>query len=89
MSLPPEACEPRRVGGGDINEAFHVRLRGEEAFVKTRPNAGEGEYALEAAGLGWLGQPEALRAPRVIEVGNKRRAYSKGFEAQLRREAGL
>jgi fructosamine-3-kinase len=70
MSLPAGACEARRVGGGDINEAWHVRLNGEEAFVKTRPGAGEGEYALEAAGLGWLGEPGALRVPRAIEVGD-------------------
>jgi fructosamine-3-kinase len=68
MSLPAGASDPRRVGGGDINEAWHVRLRGEEAFVKTRPDAGEGEYALEAAGLRWLGEPGALRVPRVIEL---------------------
>ncbi|HTA15741.1 MAG TPA: fructosamine kinase family protein [Solirubrobacteraceae bacterium] len=68
MSLPQGASDARRVGGGDINEAFRVRLRGSEAFVKTRPDAGEGEYALEAAGLGWLAEPGALRTPGVIEV---------------------
>jgi fructosamine-3-kinase len=68
MSLPPGAEDPRRVGGGDINEAWHVRLNGEEAFVKTRGDAGEGEYALEAAGLEWLAEPGALRTPRAIEV---------------------
>lgn len=62
------AIEPRRVGGGDINEAWHVRLNGRDAFVKTRSDAGEGEYALEAAGLEWLGEPGALRVPGVIEV---------------------
>ncbi len=62
------ATEPRRVGGGDINEAWHVRLNGAEAFVKTRPDAGESEYALEAAGLEWLAEPGALRVPQVIEV---------------------
>jgi fructosamine-3-kinase len=62
------AAEPRRVGGGDINEAWHVRLNGGEAFVKTRSDAGEGEYALEAAGLEWLAEPGALRVPGVIEV---------------------
>jgi fructosamine-3-kinase len=68
VSLPAGATEPRRVGGGDINEAWHVRLNGEEAFVKTRSDAGEGEYALEAAGLEWLAEPGALRVPQVIEV---------------------
>jgi fructosamine-3-kinase len=68
VSLPAGATEPRRVGGGDINEAWHVRLNGEDAFVKTRSDAGEGEYALEAAGLEWLAEPGALRVPGVIEV---------------------
>jgi fructosamine-3-kinase len=68
VSLPAGATEPRRVGGGDINEAWHVRLNGGDAFVKTRSDAGEGEYALEAAGLEWLAEPAALRVPRVIEV---------------------
>ena|ERR1700722_5736821 len=68
MTLPAGAADPHRVGGGDINEAWHVRLNGGEAFVKTRPDAGEGEYALEAAGLEWLAEPGALRVPRVIEV---------------------
>ena len=69
MSLPIAAREARRVGGGDINEAWHVNLDGREAFVKTRPDAGEGEYALEAEGLRWLGEPGALRVPAVLEVG--------------------
>jgi fructosamine-3-kinase len=68
MSLPAGASDPRRVGGGDINQAWHVSLNGEDAFVKTRPGAGPGEYALEAAGLDWLGEPQALRVPRVVEV---------------------
>jgi fructosamine-3-kinase len=56
------------VGGGDINEAWQVRLDGEEAFVKTRQDVGLGEYALEAAGLEWLAEPGTLQVPRVIEV---------------------
>ena len=42
---------------------------GRTAFVKTRADAGPGEYAAEAAGLRWLAEPGALRTPRVIEVG--------------------
>lgn len=68
MSLPAGAREPRRVGGGDINEAYQVRLHGEEAFVKTRAHAAPGEYALEAAGLRWLAEPGVLRVPRVLEI---------------------
>ncbi|HYM56155.1 MAG TPA: fructosamine kinase family protein [Solirubrobacteraceae bacterium] len=69
MTLPPGASEVRPVGGGDINEAFHVVLAdGREAFVKTRPDAAPGEYAAEAAGLRWLAEPGALRTPRVLDV---------------------
>lgn len=71
MSLPPGARVLRPVGGGDINEAFHVALAdGTEAFVKTRAEASPGEYAAEAAGLQWLGEPGAVRTPRVLEVGD-------------------
>jgi fructosamine-3-kinase len=69
VTLPPGASDARRVGGGDINEAFRVRLAdGREAFVKTRADAVPGEFAAEAAGLGWLAEPGALRTPRVLEV---------------------
>ncbi|HEX5852705.1 MAG TPA: fructosamine kinase family protein [Solirubrobacteraceae bacterium] len=70
MTLPRGARVVARVGGGDINEAFRVALAdGGEAFVKTRADAAEGEYAAEAAGLEWLARPGALRTPRVLEVG--------------------
>jgi fructosamine-3-kinase len=69
VTLPPGAREARRVGGGDINEAFRVVLAdGEQAFVKTREDVAPGEYAAEAAGLQWLAEPGALRVPRVLEL---------------------
>lgn len=69
MSLPPGASDPRRVGGGDINEAYRVRLAdGTDAFVKTREDALPGEYEAEAAGLAWLAEPGGLRTPRVLAV---------------------
>ena len=53
MSLPPGATDARRVGGGDINEAWRVTLAdGTNAFVKTRADAGPGEYLAEADGIG-------------------------------------
>ncbi len=70
MSLPSGARVLAGVGGGDINQAFHVKLAdGREAFVKTRPDAVPGEYEAEAAGLRWLGEPGALRVPEVLELG--------------------
>ncbi len=69
MSLPPGVTDARRVGGGDINEAWRVTLPdGRCAFVKTRPDAAPGEYAAEAYGLRWLAQPGALRTPHVLEI---------------------
>jgi fructosamine-3-kinase len=69
VSLPQGATNARRVGGGDINEAWRVTLAdGREAFVKTRGEAAPEEYAAEARGLRWLAEPGALRTPRVWEV---------------------
>jgi fructosamine-3-kinase len=69
MTLPRGVVESRRVGGGDINEAFQVTLAdGTRAFVKTRADAARGEYEAEAWGLRWLAEPGALRTPRVLEV---------------------
>src|ERR1700722_796938 len=69
VSLPPGVADARRVGGGDINEAWRVTLAdGRDAFVKTRPDAAAREYAQEARGLRWLAAPGALRTPRALEV---------------------
>lgn len=73
MSLPEGATNPRRVGGGDINEAWRVTLAdGRDAFVKTRADARPGEYAAEARGLRWLAEPGAVRTPRVLEIADDR-----------------
>jgi fructosamine-3-kinase len=69
MTLPPGAGDVRRVGGGDINQAYRLTLNdGRTAFVKTRPAATPGEYAAEALGLAWLAQPGLLRTPAVLEL---------------------
>jgi len=57
----------RRVGGGDINDAYAVELEdGGRAFVKTRADAPAGEYEAEAAALRWLGEPGGLGIPAVL-----------------------
>jgi fructosamine-3-kinase len=64
-----DLAKGRRVGGGDINDAYRVPLDdGRSAFVKTRPDAPPGEYAAEAAALAWLAEPGTIRVPEVIEV---------------------
>jgi fructosamine-3-kinase len=68
VTLPPGARDARRIGGGDINEAYRVTLaNGRDAFVKTRTETIPGEYAAEAAGLRWLAEPGLVRTPAVIE----------------------
>ena len=57
----------RRVGGGDINDAYAAELEdGGRAFVKTRADAPAGEYEAEAAALRWLGEPGGLGVPAVL-----------------------
>lgn len=59
----------RRVGGGDINEAYEVRLDdGRRVFVKTRAGAAPGEYETEAAGLRWLADAGTLPVAEVVEA---------------------
>ena len=65
-----EVTAARRVSGGSINQALQLELAdGRRAFVKTRPDARPGEYAAEAASLAWLAEPDAVRVPEVIAVG--------------------
>jgi fructosamine-3-kinase len=69
-ALGGELRDARRVPGGDINDAWLVTLDdGRRAFVKTRAGAQPGEYATEAAGLGWLGEVEGgIAVPEVLAV---------------------
>jgi fructosamine-3-kinase len=68
LGAPVVASEP--VAGGDINEAFRVRLAdGRTVFVKCHERAPRGMFVAEAAGLDWL-RPGPLRIPDVIAVGD-------------------
>jgi fructosamine-3-kinase len=62
-------ADARRVGGGCINEGWRVEFDGGgSAFVKTRQDVAPGEYTIEAGGLRWLAEPDAVRVPAVIAV---------------------
>lgn len=62
------SAEP--IGGGDINDAFRVRLGdGRTIFVKSHASAPPGMFAAEARGLAWLREASAIRIPRVLAVG--------------------
>ena len=62
----------RRVGGGDINDAYRAELAdGRSVFVKTRAGAPPGEYAAEAAALRWLAEPGAIGVPAVLGASDR------------------
>lgn len=67
--LDARVVSTRQVGGGDINDAFAVRLDGgREVFVKTHARADPRMFDCEARGLAWLADAAALRVPEVIAV---------------------
>lgn len=64
----------RRVGGGDISEAWRVECGGRALFVKLQPAARQAVFVAEAAGLAALGVH--LRVPAVVAQGvHAGRAY--------------
>jgi len=57
----------RPLSGGDINDAFEVRLAdGREVFVKSNVRAPNDMFVAEARGLAWLADAKALRVPAVL-----------------------
>jgi fructosamine-3-kinase len=80
----------RRVGGGDINEAYRVELEdGTRAFVKTRADVAPGEYATEADGLRWLADAGGLPLPSVLGVADDALVLEWIEEGRAGDEAGL
>jgi fructosamine-3-kinase len=69
-ALGSAIVERRGVGGGDINDAFAVKLAdGRRVFVKTNARAPAGMFEAEARGLAWLADADALRVPEVLASG--------------------
>jgi fructosamine-3-kinase len=67
LGTPIASCRP--VSGGDINQAFDVRLAdGRRVFVKTHERAPLAMFETEARGLDWLAGANAVRVPRVLAV---------------------
>lgn len=59
----------RRLSGGDINDAFEVKLAdGRAVFVKTNAHAAATMFPAEARGLALLAEARALRIPEVLAV---------------------
>jgi fructosamine-3-kinase len=59
----------RGLSGGDINDAFEVRLAdARTVFVKTNARAAPEMFPAEARGLAFLAEARALRIPSVLAV---------------------
>jgi protein-ribulosamine 3-kinase len=72
-SLGSAPSAARRLSGGDINDAFEVRLDdGRAIFVKTNARAAPEMFQAEARGLAWLAEARALRIPEVLAVSSER-----------------
>lgn len=66
-ALGSSVVEASGVTGGDINQAFDVRLEdGRRVFVKSNARPPRGLFAAEAEGLAWLAEAKALRIPDVL-----------------------
>jgi fructosamine-3-kinase len=58
-----------RVHGGDVASSWRVDLAdGRRVFAKTHPTAPPHFFSTEAAGLRWLGEPQAVPVPEVLAV---------------------
>ncbi len=59
------------LSGGDVNRAARVATGQGTVFVKWKPDAPPGFFALEADGLRRLHEAGALRVPEVLEIGDE------------------
>jgi fructosamine-3-kinase len=83
-----EVVSSRRLGGGDINDAFAVTLADKkQVFVKTNANAPRGMFEAEARGLKWLGAPAVLRVPEVLATSKSSPGGSSFLVLELIRSA--
>ncbi len=79
--LGRDVAQQRRVGGGDINQAFCLWFEDKtRAFVKLNAHAPPGMFTAEANGLNWLREARALPVPEVLAV---LEAEQEGEEAAL------
>ena len=72
QALGCDVVELTPLGGGDVADAFRVRLEdGATVFAKTHPAAPPGFFTTEAAGLAWLREAQAVPVPEVLGVSDE------------------
>ncbi|MCH9684132.1 MAG: fructosamine kinase family protein [Deltaproteobacteria bacterium] len=69
QALGAAVVQAKPLSGGDINEAWAVQCGDGWVFVKSRPGAPASTFSVEARGLQWLAQTNALRTPAVLAYG--------------------
>ncbi len=69
QALGGNVTQVRPLSGGDINDAWAVRCGETSAFIKSRAGAPASTFAVEARGLQWLAQANAVRVPQVLAHG--------------------
>lgn len=57
------------ISGGDINQCYRWQIGDSSYFVKLQPNAPDGFFQAEAAGLRQLAETGCIRVPRVLAIG--------------------
>lgn len=71
---PPRIVDIVAVGGGSIHAAWRLTLSdGRTLFAKSGPSSTRPMFECESVGLRALGQPDVLRIPEVLGVGDSRR----------------
>jgi fructosamine-3-kinase len=64
-----ETVVPTPVGGGDISDAWRVRSRDGDIFLKTGPASAADMYSAEAEGLREIADSGTVRVPAVLGAG--------------------
>lgn len=68
-AIGSRVLESSRVLGGDVNDAFEVKLEdGRRVFVKSNGSADPLMFPAEARGLAMIADVDSLRTPRVLAV---------------------
>jgi fructosamine-3-kinase len=69
QALGARVAKATGLSGGDINEAWELRLDGGgRVFLKTNRDADPAMFPAEARGLAWLSEAGALTVPKVVAV---------------------
>jgi fructosamine-3-kinase len=72
QALDATIVKASSVSGGCINQAYCCELAdSRRVFVKTNSGCDPTMFALEARGLEWLAEPNAIRIPKVLAIGTE------------------